>query len=270
MNRNGPLDDPYRIETPERLDLDYDVAGLGSRLIAALVDSAIQTLLIVLVFLLGIIGLGSSLAALARQLGGESGLWMVAAFFLVEFALLWGYYLFFEWVWHGQTPGKRLVGLRVIKAGGYPIGFGEAAIRNLVRIIDVLPGAYGVGAIVMIVDRRSRRLGDLAAGTLVVKERRELKLDSLLVGPVPQPSPPALSPGSFEESSIPNLRLLSATDRSLLREYFLRRPSLKDTAALEVASHLAAAFAQKLGHDLGDEPPEQFLARLMRQIENRY
>ncbi len=103
----------------------------------------------------------------------------------------------------------------------------------------------------------------------MVKERRDLKLDSLQVGPIQEPPPSGPSAGSPQEMPIPNLQRLSAADRSLLREYSLRRPSLEGPAASEVASHLAAAFAQKLDYDLAGEAPELFLSRLSRQIEGR-
>ena len=93
----------------------------------------------------------------------------------------WGYYVFFEMLWNGQSPGKRWVGLRVIRTDGTPITLSEALIRNLVRIVDFLPATYGVGIITMFIDKQSRRLGDLAAGTLVVQDRATISLHSLSV-----------------------------------------------------------------------------------------
>ncbi len=269
MERSEPSDGRYRVETPERLSLDYDLAGLGSRLIALMVDTSIQAGVILLVVLLSAFGLESFLEQLVHQIGTSAGTWATAIILLIVFALIWGYFLFFEWIWHGQTPGKRVAGLRVIKEGGYPIGFGDSAIRNLLRIIDLLPGIYGVGAMVMIFDSRSRRLGDLAARTLVIKERRDLKLNALQVESPSQPPAPDSSSSPYEGETLPNLHLLSPADHSLLREYFLRRPSLQARAAEEVAAHLAEAFARKLGYDLVDEGPEDFLSRLTRQMENR-
>jgi hypothetical protein len=180
---------------------------------------------------------------------------------LLFFAVNWGYYLFFELVWHGQTPGKRWLGLRVIKEGGYPIGFTEAAIRNLVRLVDY---TLYLGAVVMLTDRLSRRLGDLAAGTLVVKERRELSAATLGSSgvSVPPGSPAVEDPGQ----AIPNLHRLTPADRALLREYLSRRGSLASAAATALAARLAAVFAGKLDHQLAAEPPESFLVRLARQL----
>jgi hypothetical protein len=104
---------------------------------------------------------------------------MLAVYALIAFGFLWGYYIFFETLWDGQTPGKRRARLRVIRSDGLPIGFAEAAIRNLVRMVDFLPAYYGVGVVAMFVDGRSRRLGDLAAGTLVVRDKGMITLESL-------------------------------------------------------------------------------------------
>lgn len=277
MDQSDPwATDRYRVETPERIDLEYDVAGLGSRLLAALVDTTLVIVLVVLLQLLGSAGLTLALETVLGWAGIDAqgramGLWVVAALVLLAFALVWGYYLFFELIWHGQSPGKRWVGLRVIKEGGYPLGFVDSAIRNLVRLVDFLPFLYLVGSMVMLLDRRSRRLGDLAAGTLVVKERRELKLEALDLGLNlgAEAAPSASSDGPPAEGEIQNLHRLTPADQALLREYFLRQPSLAGPAASALAGHLAAAFARKLDQDLSGETPELFLARLARQMNLR-
>ncbi|MEK7327557.1 MAG: RDD family protein, partial [Chloroflexota bacterium] len=97
--------------------------------------------------------------------------WLVAIFGLISFAFFWGYYILFEMLWNGQSPGKRWVGLRVIRTDGTPITLTESIIRNLVRLVDFLPAYYGVGVVTMFINEQSRRLGDLAAGTLVVHDR---------------------------------------------------------------------------------------------------
>ncbi len=259
--------DRYRIDTPERVDLDYDVASLGSRLLAALVDTLLLSVLSILFFVLGTVGLvgvGGILSAFLRTEVDSAtlGIAFLAITLFLSFLVFWGYYLFFELIWHGQSPGKRWIGLRVIREGGYPIGFSESAIRNLVRLVDFLPVYYGVGALTMFIDRRSRRLGDIAAGTLVVKERREIRLDSL--GLSRSPGAPTEPPDAVD--AFPNAGLLTAADQSLLREYLLRRSSLTPDAASNLAAQLASAFAARMDHDLSGEPPESFLNRLARQL----
>ena len=246
--------DSYRLETPERIDLEYDLAGLGSRFLAALIDTPIVMVIATLVLGLGTWSLGSALEVMLNlidlDLDWEPGLVAFAAALLLTFAVIWGYFVFFEVVWQGQSPGKRLVGLRVIKEGGYPLGFVDSVIRNVVRLVDFLPSYYMVGIIVMLLDPRSRRLGDLAAGTVVVKERRELRVTALdFDRRAGSPSPATGVSGIAEaESPIPNLARLTPADQSLLREYFLRRSSLAPPSAGALAARLATAFAQKLDY----------------------
>ena len=175
-------DDLLRIDTPENVAFGYPVAGIGSRFIAALVDTTLIVVLQIAVFLLTIL-----IAQRAFDLDVESlasggfAAWILAVLGLVSFLFLWGYYIFFEMLWNGQSPGKRWTGLRVIRNDGRPITLTESVIRNLIRLIDFLPSLYGVGVVVMFVDARARRLGDMAAGTLVVREGAAGKeLDDLL------------------------------------------------------------------------------------------
>src|SRR5215510_11634669 len=117
---------------------------------------------------------------------------------LASFVLFWGYYIFFEMLWNGQTPGKRWVGLRVIRTDGTPITLSESFIRNLTRLVDFLPAAYGIGIISMFLDKQSRRLGDLAAGTLVVHDRAPISIQSLSVKRTVNLSPQAFTKISLD------------------------------------------------------------------------
>lgn len=154
------------IDTPEQIALDYALAGVGSRCLALALDTLFQAALIVILLLL-VIGV----SALQGLVGGISGLWPMAVGLFVAFLIFYGYFAIFEIVWHGQTPGKRIVGLRVISATGHPLTEQAALLRNLVRIVDSLPGVYAIGVLTMLITARSQRLGDLAAGSVVVYER---------------------------------------------------------------------------------------------------
>ena len=277
MGSNEPNDGGhYRVDTPEQVDLEYDLSSLGSRLLAAMVDTALLAVLYILVAILGSMGLSEvakAMSAAVEGLGlrlGQTGIVNVglAIIALLTFGIFWGYYLSFELFWHGQSPGKWWVGLRVIREGGYPVGFTESAIRNLVRFVDFLPMFYGIGSIAIFVDRRSRRLGDMAAGTLVVKERRELKLDAIGFEATPHQTPARASESGAAsgDEPLPNLYDLVPSDLTVLREYLLRKPSLTPAASARLASQLASAFAQKLEYDLAGEPPERFLQRLASQL----
>lgn len=286
MDKPEPwADERYQIETPERVDLEYEVAGLGSRFVAALVDSTIIGFVATLVWVFGFLGLAliEGLLLLIEDSDPGDGDYyaaMAVSTFLT-FVVIWGYYVLFEMIWQGQSPGKRWLGLRVIKDGGYPIRFVDSTVRNVVRLVDFLPFYYIVGAIVMMLNRRYRRLGDLAAGTVVVKERRDVRLESLwssrpspAVAPVVrkegwQPSadsPPSEGHVAGAQRTIPNVERLTADDQSLVREYLLRRSTLVPSAAVRLSSTLATRLAQKLDYDLGGEAPDDFLARLHQQI----
>ena len=170
----GLPEETLDIQTPENVAFGYQVAGIGSRFLATLVDTLLIVILqivVIMVLLLVLSGfdlLGESIAA-----------WVFAVLGIVGFIFFWGYYIFFEMLWNGQTPGKRWVGLRVIRADGTPITLSESFIRNLTRLVDFLPAMYGLGIISMFLDKQSRRLGDLAAGTLVVHDRAPISIQSL-------------------------------------------------------------------------------------------
>ena len=160
-------DDTLQIDTPENVTFDYAIAGIGSRFLGALVDTLLMLLVQVIIFgTLFLIGV-----QMDNLFSGGSSAWLVAVLSLVAFIFFWGYYIFFEILWNGQSPGKRMVGLRVIRVDGMPVTVTEVVIRNLVRLIDFMPLAYGVGVITMFVNEKSRRLGDLAAGTVVIHDR---------------------------------------------------------------------------------------------------
>lgn len=176
------------IGTPENVVFGYEVAGIGSRFLAALVDTLLITLLLIITnFIL------LTIAGATGQIDGGSSraaLWLAAILGLISFLILWGYYIFFELLWNGQSPGKRLVGLRVIRSDGNPTGVIESIVRNLIRIVDFLPLYYGIGVIVMFISRRAQRLGDLAASTLVIYERGSVTLESLAREPASRTLPP--------------------------------------------------------------------------------
>ena len=156
------------IDTPENVVFGYEIAGIGSRFMAAFVDTILFVMLQAIVFI--VMNAAFDLA---------SGTVAAAVLAALGFIFSWGYYVFFEMAWNGQSPGKRWAGLRVIRRDGSPITLTESIIRNLIRPIDFLPVAYAVGVITMFFNRQANRLGDLAAGTLVVYAQEEVSLSSL-------------------------------------------------------------------------------------------
>jgi uncharacterized RDD family membrane protein YckC len=168
------------IETPERVPLAFALASIGNRFLAAAIDHAIQYSAIVLVvwaFLnianIDVLGGSNSENKTLADLPN----WTIAVMIICLFLLFTGYFILFEWLWGGQTPGKRLLKLRVIREDGRPITLWEAIARNLLRIFDSVPGffvpIYSVGLIVIFLSKRDQRVGDIFAGTVVIRERSD-------------------------------------------------------------------------------------------------
>jgi uncharacterized membrane protein SpoIIM required for sporulation/uncharacterized RDD family membrane protein YckC len=162
-----PYEQTVDVETPELVLLTYSIAGVGSRVLAAITD-----LLICFAAMIALFVAFAMLGATRRlALNAAFGSWGMAVLILAQFAVVWGYYVLFEGLMDGQTPGKRIHRLRVVRDGGYSVTLGVSAARNLVRILDMQPVAlYLVGLASVLVTKRGRRLGDLVAGTIVVRE----------------------------------------------------------------------------------------------------
>jgi uncharacterized RDD family membrane protein YckC len=252
------MDDSYRLDTPERVALAFEIAGLGSRSLATMVDALIQVGLI-LAFAVAAGLSGGLVDRLADRLVGRDETMLetvvVALAVLVIFTIIWGYYIFFELVWNGQTPGKRVIGIRVLTTSGQPITLAHSLIRNLVRLVDFLPSSYMLGAIVMLLNGRSQRLGDLAAGTLVVKEART-------------PTPRTLPDLALEAQLSPQqASLFSAAEVALAREFLLRSGELEPERRHRLARDIADRFRARLAPaaaDLSDELLLQKIAALRR------
>jgi uncharacterized RDD family membrane protein YckC len=261
-------DEHYTIDTPENIEFRYAVAGIGSRFLAALID----TLLIVILQIIVLIVFAALLNEVTPGSATESIL--TALQLIVSFAFLWGYYLFFELAWNGQSPGKRAGRLRVVRQGGRPVTFVASAIRNLVRIVDLLPFFYVLGLLTMFIDRRTRRLGDLAAGTLVVKERQAVSLEHLAaragIGSTAAPAAPgAASPGEQATAPLPNLHELTTEEYDMIQEFLRRRHELSRQSRNQLGARLASQISERLQipHDRGQH--EQFLTRVANDYRRR-
>ena len=175
------------VATPERVSFDYKVAGLATRGIAQLIDLLILSAVLMALYF----------SAIALEaIGSDSAAFLVAV--IGSFVIVFGYFWACESFWSGQTIGKRVFRLRAVGDRGEPMTFVQAGIRNVVRIVDFLPYAYGVGLVALFVNGRGKRLGDLAAGTIVVKDSEHVQLWQLPGGMPPPPPPPSpgLPPGA--------------------------------------------------------------------------
>lgn len=232
------LDRGVEVETPEHVAIGYVLADLGSRFAALLLD--------VLILLGGALAVGSGIPWLVSEIGGlPEALEGVGTAVLVALGFLWvwGYFVYFEGLRDGQTPGKKRMGIRVVQDGGYPVDVRGAAIRNLLRLIDIQPGiTCVVGGAAMMLHPRTKRLGDLAAGTVVVRERSGAAIpeEAAVEGEGPALGPPRLSEQEW----------------TALAQYVARR----ETLAPEVRVPLAGRIAAHLDRHFADHPQRRVLA----------
>jgi uncharacterized RDD family membrane protein YckC len=243
------------IRTPENIELSYALAGPGSRAVAYLLDVFIMFA----VFQITINLIVAAFSLLIRALGVAGEMWIAGIAALASFGLYNGYFIAFEWLLNGQTPGKRMLHVRVIKQGGYSLRFFDTLLRNLLRVIDFLPLFYGVGLTSLLLTRDSQRLGDLLAGTLVVYQE-PVQTDSLLPDlPAAFDSDPPLPPAQL--AAIPNEAILLAD------EYLRSRTELVPRPRQEIAAELADLIRQVSGlQPLANQSVEGFLASVVRQV----
>ncbi len=242
----GP--DKLNIDTPELVSIEMPLAGIGSRFIALLVDY--------LIWGAGFTVLAIALAVILPSIGVLSWVkaqWALAIAIFGFFLVNWGYFTLFEAFWNGRTPGKRVARIRVIQRSGRPIGLFESMARNLVRYIDQLPGIYVVGVITMFVTRQHQRLGDLAAGTLVVRDREEeaplWNETGTRTFTAPMFAPGAPSPEPHVALALPatGIARLSPADLEVLEGFFARRLDMSLPTRQMLAQRIAAAIQAKSG-----------------------
>lgn len=247
-----PFEQTVDVETPELVLVSYSIAGVGSRVLAALTDLGIvgAVLTVLVIAFVALVPRGS--------LGSASSVgWAAAVLILAQFVVFWGYYVLFEGLMDGQTPGKRLNGLRVVREEGFSVTFGVSAVRNLVRIVDMQPVAFylvGMGSILL--TRRGQRLGDIVAGTIVVREgvqRREV------VAGVPV----AQAPRTAHMLGAPALQTaLSEAEFRVLDRFVDRWATLAPARRTVLADGLATRFADALRDDPSPEASASPSAKL--------
>jgi len=248
--------DTLSVRTADNVALGYTTAGVGSRIAAQLVDGLLIGCLLLVVY--------AAVAAIASSLTGPQAPLLIALIFVgAFFAVVFGYFLVFELVTGGRTPGKNTMGLRVISLDGSAPDATAILIRNVVRIIDL---TLGIGVVVMFFHPLSRRLGDLAAGTVVVRDKPKLSLAAAAAAPpvllrTPDPGP-----------SIDGIERLGSTEYNALR-IFLSRPGLAPELRKRLAGDITTRLLSRL--DLPPAapermwPPELFIERLYLQLDQR-
>jgi uncharacterized RDD family membrane protein YckC len=288
-----PVGDQLNIDTPELVDIEMPLAGIGSRFIAILVDYLICGFAFFILFLLALIVIPAF-----SIFGRISANWAIGITLLIVFVMHWGYFALFEAFSNGRTPGKRVAKIRVIHQSGRGINFVEALARNLLRYADGLPSFYAVGVLVIFLTRRNQRLGDMVAGTLVVRDRevdsphwgesasRTFTAPTLIAN---SPRPPAdsslASPGPWADSRAdswdrpPHLRVvlpapalakLAGSDLVVLESFFGRRLDMDLATRAALASRIASALCAKSGLAIPqDTSVETFLEAVAHQFREQ-
>jgi uncharacterized RDD family membrane protein YckC len=232
------VQETLRIATPEGVSLELPLAGVGSRFVALLVDFLLQ-------------GLAFAALIVVLVVANAGGYAAAAIVAVAVFALLFAYPVAFELGAGGRTPGKRWSSLRVVCEDGSPVTFKGSALRNVLRLVDILPGLYLVGTIAIFATRNNQRLGDLAAGTLVVREPREAAVAAHAAAPVE-----AAEPGELPAWDVSGLR---EAELVTLRRFLERRDSLDAAPRNLLARDLADRLRPSVGGVGGDLAPERFL-----------
>lgn len=239
-----------KIDTPEQITLELPVAGIGSRFLALAVDTVLQVTL----YAAGTIVLTLGSRVITARAPGVLRLMGPALAIVFAFCVYWGYFAFFEILWSGRTPGKRIAGIRVIKESGRPINAYEAIGRNVLRAIDFLPIMYAAGVVVMMLNRHSRRIGDYVAGTVVVHDK---------LGEDFRPDWHEGTAGALPDAGLARM----TTDELALIETYLRRRADLDP---DVRHHMAQQMATRITRKTGAVPdPDQALDEFIEGVARR-
>jgi uncharacterized RDD family membrane protein YckC len=239
------------VRTPESIAFNYELAGLGSRFLALVIDQVIQILVLLGIFY-GIVSAALHVptghGAIDTQAEKIASAVIIAAIIVVVFTIFFGYFIIFETLWNGKTPGKWALSIRVVRDGGYSVDFGAAVIRNLIRVGEFALGYYALSALSMVLSPENKRLGDYAAGTIVVRE-------SALALALPD------RPGKTEPVYAPTL-YLSGEERALVKRFIERRDALASEQRHLLAGRLAARVRDRVPPELRELDDEALLERL--------
>lgn len=254
------------IETPEHFELQFQLAGIGVRFLAYLVDRVIQAgvifgLIVVVSLLFFMSGKMAEVTDFFVSAQKFLKQWILALAILVYGITTIGYFLLFEYLWSGTTPGKRSQHIRVIRKDGRPITFLDATVRNILRFVDLLADVYPLGLLVMFLDSKNRRLGDMAAGTLVVVEKDVIEPFTETVPKRPSQTDPELS---YAVSS------MTPEDYRLIARFLTRRSELDAEYRARLAWEILHAIVDKAPRPVQvTADPEVLLEKLLNLYTER-
>jgi len=243
MSATVATEETLIIETPERVPLHFALASIGNRFIACAIDHTIQVLALLLIIFASLIV--ANFSSIERFVASAPK-WVYAVAGIIVFLILSSYFAFFEWIWSGQTPGKRWLKLRVIREDGRPITFWEAAVRNLLRTLDMMPTPfYSIGLISVFYTNRDQRVGDMVAGTVVIREREAEApaFEEVFATPV---SDPALRRSFKPVEFTGSLNSLTETEIQVVETFLRRRWDLAEVERQWMAWRVSMPILYKL------------------------
>lgn len=264
MSATLATEDILVIETPERVPLHFALASIGNRFLACAIDHVIQGVTIGLIVLTAVILM--SFPTIERTISSAPK-WLLAMMIITLFLIFAGYFAFFEWAWSGQTPGKRWLKLRVIREDGRPITFWEAGLRNLLRTVDMMPAPfYSIGLISVFSSPRDQRIGDMVAGTVVVREREAEAPEFSQVFATPV-SDPALRRSFKPVDFTASLNSLTESEIQVVETFLRRRWDLSDVPRQWMAWRVSLPILYKLRptYDVATFTYEGFLEELLHR-----
>ena len=242
------MDRTLDIRTPESIEFSYDLAGVGSRFLAVMLDLGIQVgfvLLMIWGFAL-IAGKAPRVTHVATdRLAASVGIAIVIA---IVFLVFFGYFIIFEAMWNGRTPGKKALGIRVVRDGGYPLDWGASLVRNLVRIVEATVGFYAISALVAVFSPQNKRVGDLAAGTIVIRDSRIEAPGALLA--------------EMREPVYASTAYVTGDERAIIRRFLDRRGELTYERRRQLAAQFAERVRPRVPPELRTLDDEDLLERL--------
>jgi len=269
MSATVATEETLIIETPERVPLHFALASIGNRFIACAIDHTIQVLALLLIIFASLIV--ANFSSIERFVASAPK-WVYAVAGIIVFLILSSYFAFFEWIWSGQTPGKRWLKLRVIREDGRPITFWEAAVRNLLRTLDMMPTPfYSIGLISVFYTNRDQRVGDMVAGTVVIREREAEApaFEEVFATPV---SDPALRRSFKPVEFTGSLNSLTETEIQVVETFLRRRWDLAEVERQWMAWRVTLPILYKIrpAFDLATFTYEGFLEELLhRYLQER-
>ena len=271
MSATLATEDILIIETPERVPLHFALASIGNRFLACAIDHSIQVLTLLMIGLTA--GIIANFPVIDQFVAGAPK-WVYAVAIILLFLIFSGYFAFFEWIWSGQTPGKRWLKLRVIREDGRPITFWEASVRNLLRSFDMMPFPfYSIGLISVFSTNRDQRVGDMVAGTVVVREREAEAPEFAQVFATPV-SDPALRRSFKPVDFTASLNNLTESEIQVVETFLRRRWELSEVPRQWMAWRVSLPILYKIRpvYDLNTFTYEGFLEELLHRYlqEHRF